>query len=52
MAGETNIAELIKGMTPILNKGNNVFTTLKDLSMLDRKDSVCEFKKILDFENC
>ena len=45
MAGESNLSELIKGMTPLLNKGEYVFTTLNDLSRIDRNDSVCEFRE-------
>jgi hypothetical protein len=45
MAGETNLPELLKGMTPILNTGEYVFCTLKDLSKIDRKDTVSEFKE-------
>jgi len=45
MAGETNISQLIKGMTPTLNEGDYVFTTAKDLRKIDRKSTVCEFKE-------
>jgi hypothetical protein len=45
MAGETNLAQLVKGMTPKLNKGEFVFVALKDLSEIDRKDTIFEFKE-------
>lgn len=45
MAGETNLALLIKGMTPILNIGEYVFTTIKDLNKVGRNDTLCEFKE-------
>ena len=44
MAGETNLAELLKGMTPKLIDGEYVFSTIKDISIIDRKDIICEFK--------
>jgi hypothetical protein len=45
MAGETNLSELIKGMTPELNAGDYVFSTIKDVSKIDRKSTICEFKE-------
>lgn len=45
MSGETNLSKLIKGMAPILNKGDYVFSTITDISQIDRKDTICEFKE-------
>ena len=45
MAGETDLAQLIKGMTPSLNKGDYVFATVKDISKINRIDTICEFKE-------
>lgn len=45
MAGETNLSELIKGMTPKLNDGEYVFSTIKDISKIDRKTRFVNSKK-------
>ena len=45
MTGETNIARLIKGMTPKLNTGEYVFCSVKNVNRIDRNDTVCEFKE-------
>jgi hypothetical protein len=45
MAGETNLDALIKGMTPTLNEGDYVFVSVKDVQMIDRSISLCEFKE-------
>ncbi len=45
MAGETNISELMKGMTPKLNNGEYVFVTIKDLTKINRNHTICEFKE-------
>ena len=46
MAGETNLSQLIKGMTPKLNDGEYVFSTIKDVSKIDRRYTICEFKEM------
>jgi hypothetical protein len=45
MAGETNLSELIKGMTPELQDGEYVFCTVNDIHKINRNDTVCEFKE-------
>ena len=45
MTGVINISELVKGMTPKLNIGEYVFCTVKDLSKINRNDTVCEFQE-------
>lgn len=45
MAGETNLGKLIKEMTPELNKGEFVFSTVKNIDSVPRKDVLCEFKE-------
>lgn len=45
MAGETNLSELIKSMTPKLHVGDYVFSTVKDISSIDRNAPICEFKE-------
>lgn len=45
MAGETNLSELLKGMTPKLIDGEYVFSTIKNINIIDRKDTICEFKE-------
>ena len=45
MAGEANLAQLIKGMAPKLNDGEYVFVTVKDFNDIDRAITICEFKE-------
>ena len=36
---------MIKGMTPKLNEGEQVFITLTDANQISRADTLCEFKE-------
>lgn len=45
MTDETNLKQLIKNMSPQLNKGDYVFITVSNASKIDRNDILCEFKE-------
>lgn len=45
MKGEKNLSALMQGMTPKLNAGDYVFVTVKDLTLIDRCDTICEFRE-------
>lgn len=45
MSGETDLIYLLKGMTPVLNEGDYVFVTVKNLDKIGRNDTICEFKE-------
>ena len=45
MAGTTNLAELLKSMTPKLNEGSYVFITEQEPISIDRAAILCEFKE-------
>jgi len=45
MKGEKDIMTLVKEMTPLLNKGEYVFSTVKNFSNIDRNHTICEFKE-------
>ena len=45
MNGETNIKTLLKNLKPVLNKGEYVFVSVKNLDGIDRNDTLCEFKE-------
>lgn len=45
MNGETNLQALLKNMTPILNEGEYVFCTVKEITMIDNNKVICFFKE-------
>jgi hypothetical protein len=45
MCGETNLSKLIKNLAPQLNKGEFVFTSVKDSKIIEGADIIGEFKE-------
>jgi len=45
MAGETEINTLIAELSPMLNPGEYVFCTVKDIGKISREQTICEFKE-------
>ena len=45
MVGETNLAKLVNSLSPKLNKGEYIFTTVKNTESITRSDILCEFKE-------
>lgn len=45
MNGEKELSQLVKGLNPKLNQGEYVFVCIEDLGIIDRKDTMCEFKE-------
>lgn len=45
MAGTTNLSNLLKGIKPKLNSGEYVFCCITNSDMVDRRDTICEFKE-------
>ncbi len=45
MAGETNLSKLVREMSPKLNEGLYVFSTVKNINDIARTDTICEFKE-------
>lgn len=45
MSGETNISKLILEMSPELNPGEYVFSTVPNTDDIERKDTLCEIKE-------
>jgi hypothetical protein len=43
--GENDLNKLIKGLSPILNDGEYVFTSIKDSELLNTSDTICTFKE-------
>ena len=45
MNGEMNLRKLIKEMKPVLNAGEYVFTTLSNVDVVSRSETIFEFKE-------
>lgn len=45
MPGETNLNNLLKNMTPVLNQGDYVYCTVADINTIDIKDILSFFRE-------
>ena len=45
MTGEQNLQKLLEEMTPELNMGYFVFITSSEVDLVNRRDTICEFKE-------
>lgn len=45
MAGEENLGQLMRGMSPKLNEGEYVFARVENFNGIDRDTTICEFKE-------
>jgi hypothetical protein len=43
--GESDLNKLIKGLSPKLNDGEYVFTSIRDIELLNTSDAICTFKE-------
>ena len=43
--GESDLNKLIKGLSPKLNDGEYVFTSIKNIELLNTSDAICTFKE-------
>ena len=43
--GESDLNKLIKGLSPKLNDGEYVFTSIKDIEVIDISEAICTFKE-------
>ncbi len=45
MNNKTELTNLIKRLSPVLNNGEYVFCTVNDPKEIERKDTICEFQE-------
>lgn len=43
--GESDLNKLIKGLSPKLNDGEYIFTSIKDIKLIDISEAICTFKE-------
>ena len=46
--GESDLNKLIKGLSPKLNNGEYVFTSIKNIELLNTSEVICTFKERKD----